>query len=45
LGIAALAMTVLLLMGRVTPEGYMMTLGTIAGGGFIFAKDAGDPKK
>lgn len=45
LGIAALAMTVLLVMGRVTVDGYMATLGVIAGGGFIFAKDAGDPKK
>jgi hypothetical protein len=45
LGIAALGMTVLLIMGKITPSGYMETLGAIAGGGFIFAKDAGDPKK
>jgi hypothetical protein len=33
--------TVLLLMGKISMESYMATLGIISGGGFMFAKDAG----
>jgi hypothetical protein len=41
LGLAALALTALLMMGRISLDSYMAALGIVAGGGFIFAKDAG----
>lgn len=40
LGLAAIALTVLLLMGRINHEQYLMALGVLLGGGLLAAKDS-----
>lgn len=39
LGVAGLALVVMMLAGRVTPEQFLTGLGTIVGGGLLAAKD------